>query len=295
MVPVFSQGSLGEDFNPGLVFIADGVYVYEGYIRLGDEPEVLRVNSLVVITDEGILVADGQPSAEGGEEMLAAIREVSDQPVRFLVNCSPHGDHSGSNSFFGDALVLSHVAARQAMEDSRKYFTERQVEFRLPDTVYTDRLTLHLGGRRIELRYFGPGHTEGDTVVYLPDEGVAFLSELYFNGAFASLAEGHADEHLETLNTIMSLDAEWYIPGHGIVRGENSDQLRKGVQRYYENVRAVRDVVRKHVKDGDSLETTMEQVDQELGEFSRIPFYRYLKERTITGVYRSLSAQVSAE
>ena len=85
----------------------------------------------------------------------------------------------------------------------------------MPEAVYTERMTVHLGDKRIELRYFGPGHTEGDTVVYLPDDGVAFLSELYFNGVFASLAEGYASEHLETLSEIMKLEATWFLPGHG--------------------------------------------------------------------------------
>ena len=70
----------------------------------------------------------------------------------------------------------------------------------LLDIVYDDEMTLSIGGERIELHYFGLGHTRGDTVVYLPDEKVAFMSELYFNGMFVSLGEGYAREHMETLS-----------------------------------------------------------------------------------------------
>ncbi|MEE8349197.1 MAG: MBL fold metallo-hydrolase [Acidobacteriota bacterium] len=286
---LLGQAQPGVEFSPSLIKIVEGVYVYEGGLPLGDEDEILRVNSLVVITDKGILIADGQPTPEDGRKMLNEIRKVTRQPVRFLVNASPHGDHTGSNLAFPNAVILSHFNARKAMAQSLERLSSQDTETRLPETVYNERMTVHLGDKLIELHYFGPGHTEGDTVVYLPDDKVAFLSELYFNGVFASLAEGHSLQHLRTLDEIMKLDATWFVPGHGFISGQSPEQLRAGLDRFYQNIRAIHDTVRRHVRQGDSLETTLARVDEELGEFAESPFYGYLKNRTITGVYQALS------
>ncbi len=289
LLSTLALAAQGADFTPSLIEIVPGVYAYEGGLQLRGEEEILRVNSLVVITDEGILIADGQPTPEDGRKMLNEIRKVTRQPVRFVVNSSPHGDHTGSNNAFPNAVILSHVNARKAIAESRERLSDEDTEPRLPEAVYNQRMTAHLGGKRIELHYFGPGHTEGDTVVYLPDDGVAFLSELYFNGVFASLAEGYARQHLETLNQIMKLEATWFLPGHGTISGQSPQQLRAGLDRYYQNIRAIYEVVRRHLRQGDSLETTLARADEELGEFARLPFYGFLKERTITGVYQALA------
>ncbi|MCH8818735.1 MAG: MBL fold metallo-hydrolase [Acidobacteria bacterium] len=288
-LPLLGQGQRDADFTPSLIEIVEGVYAYEGGLQLGGEEGILRVNSLVVVTDAGILIADGQPTPEDGRKMLNEIRKVTRQPVRFVVNSSPHGDHTGSNSSFPNAVILSHVNARSAMAESRERLSDKNTQARLPEAVYNERMTVHLGDKRIELLYFGRGHTEGDTVVFLPDEGVAFLSELYFNDVFASLAEGYASEHLDTLSEIMKLEATWFLPGHGLISGQSREQLRTGLDRFYQNVKAIDNVVRQHVRQGDSLETTLARADEELGEFSRLPFYGYLKERTITGVFQALS------
>ena len=95
---IHGQGLLGVDFTPGLVPIADGVYVYEGPLHLEGEAEVVRTNSLVVVTDDGVVVVDGQDTPDEGRAMIAAIRAVTDQPIRFLINASPHGDHINSTA-----------------------------------------------------------------------------------------------------------------------------------------------------------------------------------------------------
>jgi len=288
---LFAQGRLGMDFTPGLVPITEDVYAYEGQLQLAGEEEILRVNSLVVVTDEGVLVADGQANPDEGRRLLGEIRKVTSLPVRFIVNASPHGDHTGSNNVFPEAVILSHVNARKAMAETLELQSGVGIRPRLPEVLYSDQMILQLGDKRIELRYFGAGHTEGDTVVYLPDDKVAFLSELYFNGVFASVAEGHAQEHLETLSKIMELDVEWFLPAHGLIRDQSPAQLRAGLTRYYDNVQAIQDLVLRHLERGDSLETTLSHSDQELGDFARLPFYGFLKERSISGVYNRLSKE----
>ncbi len=290
---VSAQGHLGRDFTPGLVHIADSVWVYEGALRLDGEDEVVRTNSLVVVTGEGVVVVDGQDSAEEGRALLEAIRELTAEPVRYLVNASPHGDHVNSNGVFVDAgaVVVGHEGAYQAMREVQEAAPVGTQTPRLPDLTFEDRMTLRLGGRTLELYYFGRGHTRGDVVVFLPDEQVAFLSELYFNGVFASVSEGYAEEHLKTLQAAMELPADWWIPGHGYVRDQSPEALEAGLRAYYRNVEAIYHAVALRAARGESLEEVLAGIDGDLGAFSELPFYGYLKNSAISGTYRALTSR----
>ena len=286
---VFGQGRLGVEFTPKLIPIVEGVYAYEGPLELPNEKEIVRTNSLVIVTDDGVVVADGQDNPEEGRRMIEAIREVTDKPISHLINASPHGDHVNSNEVFGDALIIAHRNAREAVAAARESGTGDAPRPTLPHITFDDEMVLLVGGKRIELYHLGFGHTRGDTVVYLPDDGVAFLSELYFNGIAASLGEGYAAQHLDTLRRALELDAEWFIPGHGYIDGYDAAGLRQGAERYYDNVKAIHDEVLKHVERGDSLEQTMASIDQDLGEFAELPFYDFLKQSCIEGTYLALS------
>ncbi|MGE0043031.1 MAG: MBL fold metallo-hydrolase [Vicinamibacterales bacterium] len=287
-VPAAAQGRLGVDFTPSLVPITTGIYVYEGPLPLKGEAEVVRTNSLVVVTDAGVVVVDGQDTPEEGRRLLAAIRRVTRAPIRYLVNASPHGDHVNSNAVFAaeGATIVAHENARAAMAEARAQAPGTAPT--LPGITYHDTMRIEVGGVGLELHYFGPGHTRGDTVVYVPSAKVAFLSELYFNGVFASLSEGHATEHLATLDRALALDADWWLPGHGYVKGQSQAQLAAGARRYRRNVQAVRDAVARRVTAGESLEQVLAGIDADLGEFADLPFYRYLKTGCVSGTYTAL-------
>ena len=289
--PLAAQGRMGVDFEPGLVPIVDGVYAYEGPLHLDGEEEIVRTNSLVVVTSEGVVVVDGQDDHDEGRRLIAAIREVTDQPIRYLVNASPHGDHINSNEVFEGVTIVAHEGAYEAIAEVRaaNLRSGADVMPTLPHVTFGDRMTLHVGERTLELFHFGRGHTRGDAVVYLPDEGVVFLSELYFNGIFASVGEGFAGEHLATLERAMELPARWWIPGHGYVRDQTPEQLRAGVTRYLGNVRAIHSAVALRVTRGETLEQVLAGIDEDLGAFADLPFYGYLKRSAISGTYRALT------
>ena len=286
--PAAGQGTPGVDFEPGLVPLADGVYVYEGPLHLQGEDEIVRTNSLVVVTSEGVVVVDGQDNMQEGRRLIEAIREVTSEPIRYLVNASPHGDHVNSNAAFEGAVIIAHEGAHEAMAEAGTP-TSDEIGPTLPHVTFQDRMTLRVGDRTLELYHFGRGHTRGDAVVLLPDEGIAFLSELYFNGVFASVGEGFAEEHMTTLHRAMELPAEWWIPGHGYVRDQTRAELRDGLERYLANVTAIHAAVALRVARGETLEEVLAGIDGDLAPFSDLPFYRYLKASAISGTYRALT------
>jgi len=286
--PVAGQGRVGIDFEPGLFPVAEGVYVYEGPLHLEGEEEIVRTNSLVVVTTDGVVVVDGQDDLEEGRRLVDAIREVTSEPIRYLVNASPHGDHVNSNAVFEGATIIAHEGAFEAMSEARSAAGDADAP-PLPNVTFRDRLTLRVGEHTLELHHFGRGHTRGDTVVHLPGSGVVFLSELYFNGVFASVGEGFAGEHVTTLERAMELPGEWWIPGHGYARGQTREQLRTGLERYLENVRAIHAAVSLRVARGERLDEVLAGIDDDLGSFTDLPFYNYLKQSSISGTYRALT------
>ena len=117
----------------------------------------------VFITDAGVVVVDTK-LAGWGQALLDRIRTVTDKPITTIINTHTHGDHTGSNEFFGasvDSVVHENTKANMARMDA---FKGDKAQF-LPKRTYKDKMTLGSGKDRIDLYYFGPGHTSGDTFV----------------------------------------------------------------------------------------------------------------------------------
>lgn len=120
-------------------------------------------NTGVFITDRGVVVVDTK-LAGWGPTILERIRTVTDKPVVTIINTHSHGDHTGSNEFFGAAVEsVVHVNTKANMM-RMDAFKGDQAQF-LPGRTYTDKLTLGAGKDQIDLYHFGAGHTNGDTFV----------------------------------------------------------------------------------------------------------------------------------
>jgi cyclase len=117
----------------------------------------------VFVTDKGVVIVDTK-LAGWGQAILDRIRTVTDKPVVTVINTHSHGDHTGSNEFFGatvDSVVHENTKANMTRMDA---FKGDKAQF-LPTRTYKDRLTLGSGKDQIDLYHFGAGHTNGDTFV----------------------------------------------------------------------------------------------------------------------------------
>ncbi len=140
------------------------------YIITGSSPTVRESfsggNSGVFITDRGVVLVDTK-LAGWGPTLLEHIRTVTDKPVVTIINTHTHGDHTGSNEFFGatvESVVQENTKANMARMDA---FKGDKAKF-LPTRTYSDRLTLGSGKDQVDLYHFGAGHTSGDTFVVYP-------------------------------------------------------------------------------------------------------------------------------
>ena len=113
-----------------------------------------------------------------GRKLLAEIRKVSQAPVRWIVNTHYHPDHRGGNSVVGpDAIIIS-------TEFTRSHAEKPSQENSANETVGPKGLVLYLGGHEVQIYHPGPAHTQGDLVVYFPDEHAIATGDLFLTNSF---------------------------------------------------------------------------------------------------------------
>ena len=206
---VAKRGLTERDF-PRARQLAPGVFSYEA-LRNGDPGGKMTTVSLIVITTDGVLVADGQGNAAQTREMVDWIAKATPQPIKYVVICSDHGDHTGGNSSFpaGVTYVATPASVRALSSGPSGAPTPL-------DTVSGKRV-LRLGGTTIEILDLGRAHTGGDLSVYLPNDRILFLSEAYLHWVFPAMRSAYPSEWVEMLKRAEAIDAVWNIPGHGFV------------------------------------------------------------------------------
>lgn len=254
-----TRGFTEEDF-PRMQELAPGVYSYEALRSAGEER--FTTVSLVVVTDEGVLVADGQGSPEETARMVDAIGGVTDQPITHVVIASDHGDHTAGNSAFPEgAVFLAHPtsAAVLAASAARPDFREDAPPVVVPTELVEEERVLELGGREVRILFLGRAHTGGDLAVHLPSEGVLFLSEAYLNRVFPAMRSAYPSEWVEMLRRAEALGAEIVVPGHGFV--EIPAVLREEMVRYREALEQVVAEGRRLHAAGVPVDEAVEQAD----------------------------------
>jgi len=122
-------------------------------------------NTTVFVRQGGVVLVDTK-LPNNGEAILTQVRSVTDKPVSMIINTHSHPDHIGSNGFFPASVeVVTQENTRKWMAANPQVASNPVV---MPDRTFTDRMTLGSGDDRIELYYFGAGHTDGDAFVVFP-------------------------------------------------------------------------------------------------------------------------------
>jgi cyclase len=148
---------------PDLTKVKDNLYVITSSTP---GPEFTGGNTGVLVTDAGVIVVDTKLSGYG-PTILEKIKKVTDKPVTMIINTHTHGDHTGSNEGFPvtvDIVAHENTKANMAKMDA---FKGDKAQF-LPKRTYRDKLSVGKGKNRVDLYYFGAGHTNGDTWVVYP-------------------------------------------------------------------------------------------------------------------------------
>ncbi|MGB6875799.1 MAG: MBL fold metallo-hydrolase [Candidatus Acidiferrales bacterium] len=239
-------------------------------------------NAGFVIDSDSVLVVDTFENPAAAQELLNQIRQKTNLPIRFVVNTHYHLDHvSGNNIFAGvGAIILAQQNVRAwERTENQKFFgpkiTAAQKEtvesLGLPSITYEHGIELYLGTRQIIVHSF-PGHTGGDSVVYVPDANVVFCGDLFWDHTLPNLIDASTKPWLATLDTlIQDHPAATFVPGHGEV-GHVQDV--SDFRSYLSDLRA--DVAQAQAagKSGDAL---TDAVLPDLQKYSSWSFFGFAK------------------
>lgn len=211
------------------------------------------VNSGIVITDEGVAVVDTQINAPMARRVLAAIRTLTDAPIKYAINTHYHWDHWAGNDVFREAgaTIVSRDLTRFFMERrnrrQRAFLRSRGFSIpdedpALPDKTYEGELTLNLGDVSLHLMDLGRAETDDAGAVYVPADGVVMSGDTVMTGSFPILGqpvmcEGLSDDRswIRTLEKMKALSPSKIIPGHGPLGDVSSIDFFIDLQDYFIN------------------------------------------------------------
>jgi glyoxylase-like metal-dependent hydrolase (beta-lactamase superfamily II) len=193
--------------------VAGSVYMLEG----------AGGNIGVSVGEDGIVIVDDQ-FAPLAPKIKAALKGISDKPVRFVINTHWHGDHVGGNAQFGtESTIIAQENVRERMKTGTKT-TEHSVppapKEALPIITFNDRASVHLNGEDIKAIHFAAGHTDGDSVIYFTKSNVIHMGDDFvtYGFPFVDLESGGSVEGMinavEKVIATAPADAK-VIPGHG--------------------------------------------------------------------------------
>ena len=135
-------------------------------------------NSAVLVHEQGVLLVDTKVP-NNGQALLEVIKKVTDKPVTHIINTHTHFDHTGSNSEFPATVeVVTHENTKANMERMDAFKTDAG-RVGLPDRTFKDRLTVLSGKDAVDLYYFGPAHTNGDTFVVFRNARVMHAGDVF--------------------------------------------------------------------------------------------------------------------
>jgi glyoxylase-like metal-dependent hydrolase (beta-lactamase superfamily II) len=245
-------------------------------------------NSGVIVTGEGVVVLDALNSEVVGKAEREAIANTIRQPVRFLVSSTFHNNYSKGNVAYADAWKIGHENYRNdlltLMRREKTPMDEQKA--RLPDQTYRDRITLYLGGKEIQVLYLGRGHTRGDSIIYVPQDRIAYLSELFFAGQFLYIDDGYGLDWLKTLDAVDALGAVVFVPAHGPIPADPRE-TRQELGRFRQMLVDIRDAVQQEVTRGATEDQAVATI--RWPQYEKMQGYNAEREVAVRRLYRQLT------
>ena len=230
--------------------VAGNVYVLQG----------VGGNIGASVGDDGIVLIDDE-SAPLADKIQAALRGITDKPVRFVINTHYHGDHIGGNAYFQkQAPIIAHDNVRKRLQSgggtgnggSMHFDVKPQSKETWPVITYDRALTLHMNGEDVRVLHFPAGHTDGDSIIFFPNSNVVHMGdEFVTHFPFVDVeAGGSLKGMIDAVEGVIGqvpTDVK-VIPGHGQV--SSLEDLRA----YLTMLKATRYTVAHALKDGKTLD-----------------------------------------
>jgi cyclase len=261
-VLLFTAHLSAQDLGPLFKKLKDGIFVYAG------KPN--ESNCTIILTQEGVVLIDSGNNPTDSLAVIKAVKQLTSQPVRFLINTEPHADHTTGHFVFPPPAII--IAAEGGGESMRKAYDPERMKKMMadpgelgaaskgyrpitPHIEYRQKMSLNVGERNFQLFYLKNVHSESDSAIWLPQEKVIFTAASIGVKRFNNLRPFVSiQDTLDAIKMMKALNPEIVIPGHG---DPGSAQLLDQMERYYN---LLLDRVKQMAQQGKSLD----QIKKEL-------------------------------
>ena len=286
--PLFAQ-----DLGPHFLKIKDGIYIYGRDDIAGRDP---TSNCGIIIIQEGVVLIDSGPNPPDSLAILKAVKQLTSQPIRYLINTETHNDHTAGNFVFSPpAIVIGSAGATAGMKN---YYDPKRNEklmaesnemrdafrgFRLvtPHVEFNDRMILNLGDRTLELIQLKNIHSDADTAIWLPKERVLFSAATAAVKRFGFLRPFVTIENIKSdIKKLKALNPDVVVPAHG---RPTTVQLLDETDTFYD---VLVDRVGKQMAQGKSLDEIKK--DPGLPEYNSWTGGKPRLDTNIEAAYRAL-------
>lgn len=270
------------------------------YAVIGDlagqtyENDGLNNNLGFVVSDNGVLVINTGPSQRVARALHAAIQKSTKQPVKWVVNVNSQNHYWLGNDYFkslGAILIASQEGERvmremgaQQLEANQTLLKEKAAGTKLtyPTDLVTDKRELKLGKTVVQLLHFGPAHTPGDVVVWLPEQKILFSGDIiYTERLLAVIPIGNSANWLEAFDKLAALNPKTIVPGHG--RPTTIEQARRDTRDYLTFLRAE---AKRVFEASGSIQDAVEKTDQ--SRFRALVNFDLLARRNMNQVFQEV-------
>jgi glyoxylase-like metal-dependent hydrolase (beta-lactamase superfamily II) len=258
--------------------IVPGHYIYSTGARI----------SGVIATSEGVVVIDSLSNEAMAKHERQLIASTIRQPIRYLVSATFHGNYANGNVAYQDAIRIGHenyktdLIAQMKMDN----MPAAQQAAMLPHLTFADSMTVHLGGKEIQVRHIGRGHTRGDSIVYVPQDRIVYLSEMFFDNRFPFMDDGYVD-WINTIDTALKLDADIFVPGQGPTSIlANPRASRELLMKARQVLVDARDAVQREIARGATEEEAVARIP--LSQYQHLTGYEQQRQVLIRRMYQGL-------
>lgn len=268
--------------NSGFILFQNSVLVFDTHYTPEAGNDLL--NDIRSVTDNPVLYVVNShfhPDHTHGNQVFAGAHLISNdgtrqnilqkdlpslnRTIRITTDQLEKLQKQAENEKDGDSFDSLH---RQIKTLQDYLATLSELKISAPFVVLDDFFIIQDGSKEVRLQFLGPGHTDSDIILFLPSEKIAFLGDLFFNQAIPNVQDANVLEWMKTLEKILELDCEQYVPGHGPV-GNRQDVWK--FLNYFEDLRALVDpfVIR-----GDSVELAVQEIQLPV-KYSRYRFQNF--------------------
>jgi len=252
-------------------------------------------NVLVIIGNQGVILVDAGSHKSVAEHIYSAIKTVTSKPVTHVLITHHHGDHHLGLAAFPDAqVVASEYCARQIQDygDSMVRGMSRMTGMQLlgtrpvvPQTKIPprSRRSMSIDGINLELITTDTAHTDGDMMVFLPEDGVLASGDILVHGVNPNTADGHLRKWLGVIDEIRKLPVKTVMPGHGaLMQPQDVVEFQGLMTSFYKTIEAL-------YKSGGSESDVRKNLD--LARWQQLSRFDDMMGRNISKVWLEVEAE----